>query len=246
MFVCLIDLLTAMLNLNILLWRKKSLGVAANQTLHRLYQLTGMDAKRRQVIKQQDEHSNLTKTDAKSICSLSNHVTKPCFNELMQKVLLARQCISKQWSMSEWHVKYIYMKESFDESDFNTDLPYIQRIRVIKKDTDSYLTCSCKGYERHGYPCHHLFHVLGCYDTKSVKYEWLHIRWTKGYTKFHYSRSETEIQRKSYEQLFDNFPPGPKHITAVIPTTTFPIYSAYNESMIKPEAFCVPPFQIMS
>ena len=60
-------------------------------------------------------------------------------------------------------------------------LPLIQRKRYVKLNKDNLLQCSCKRYERYGYPCHHLFHVLGCKETSEIQREWIHIRWYKEY-----------------------------------------------------------------
>lgn len=57
--------------------------------------------------------------------------------------------------------------------------------------SNGYLQCSCKVYERYGYPCHHTLHVVNCYCTHDIKREWIHIRWSKDYL-FNYFNSSTD------------------------------------------------------
>ena len=224
--------------------KKKSLGLQANGSLHNLYRLSEMDAKRRHYIKQQSEHSNLTTTDVKSLCPLSSYLTNPCFDELQNKILLAQQCISKQLSTSEWLVIY-QRKDPFEVNEVNSFLPYIKQIRKVTKNIDGHLFCSCKHYELYGYPCHHLFHVLKCYNIHDIKREWIHIRWTNVYSRYHYSTDIKPTQRKIYEELYDNFPAGPKYI-ANTPTTSYPIYDGFKNGKIAKDLFDMPQYQIVS
>ena len=226
--------------------KKKSLGLQANSTLHTLHAKTELAAKVRHSIRKQQEHRNVITTDATSLCSLSTYVTKPCFQDLEKKVQLAQDCISKQISNSEWKVIY-QRKKPFDVTVLNNSfLPYIKRIRTVTKDSNGFLRCSCKGFERYGYPCHHLLHVLKCYETKNIKREWVHIRWTNVYSRYQYSSDTTDAQRATYSFLYDNCPVGPKHVSNGT-ITEFPIYVGYNHMTKRShDAFDVPTFQIMS
>lgn len=224
--------------------KKKSLGVKANGSLHQLFKLTDMDSRRRHNIKTQNEHSKLTSTDVKSLCQLSSYVTRTCFQELQNRVILAKQCISKQLNKDNWLVIY-QRNDPFDANEVNSFLPYIKRIREVTRTTNGHLLCSCKCYERYGYPCHHLLHVLKCYNTQDVKREWIHIRWTNVYTRYHFSRDSSATQRKFYERLYDNFPVGPMY-RSDSSSLVFPIYDGYSNHKIAKDSFDVPRFQIMS
>lgn len=224
--------------------KKKSLGLQANSTLHTLMLKTEIDAKLRHTYKKQQEHQNVTNVDAKTLCTLSTYVTKPCFQAMEAKVLLAQECISKQISDVEWKVIY-QRKAPFDANVTNAYLPYMRRIRTVTKNEDGMLQCSCKGYERYGYPCHHLLHVLKCYTTGDILHEWIHIRWTNVYSRYHYSSDSTTEQRALYSALYDSFPVGPKH-TACLVTSEFPVYDSYHNAAPQPKAFDVPTFQLMS
>ena len=165
-----------MLNQNII-HSKKSLGLQANGSLHQLYQLSDMDARHCHFIKKQNEHSSLTKADdTKLLCHLLSCVTKSCFDILQQKVTMAKQCVSEQKDASEWCVIY-YRQTKFDNTNVKCihHLPYLKQIRTVQQNICGHLTCSCKCYERYGYPCHRLFHILKCYKTNDVKHEWIHI-----------------------------------------------------------------------
>ena len=222
-----------------------SLPLKPNLPLSTAYQRIDMNAKRRQCIKKQQEHSDLNKTDSKSLCLLSNHVTKPCFEDVTKLVEAAKHCISKQLDNITWKVIYQRCTDHFDKTGINAFLPYIKRIRTVTKSSEGQLKCSCKYYERHGYPCQHLFHVLKCYETKDVQKEWIHIRWTKAYSKYQYSETSTVQQRRMYQKLYDDFPIGPYHISTM-PTSTYPIFSAFNESLIREISFDCPSYQLMS
>ena len=224
--------------------KKSSIGLKANGSLHQLYKLSDMDARRRHGLKSQHEHTSLTTTDVNTLCPLSTFLTKSCFHEIEQRVVWARQCVSKQLSTSTWQVVY-QRKDSFDANEINSFLPYIKRIREVSKDVHGYLSCTCRCYERYGYPCHHLLHVLKCYSTHNVQREWIHIRWSKVYIRYHYSTGITPSQRKTYERLYDNAPSGPKHISNLT-NPVFPIYDSYQNSKIAKEIFDMPKFQIMS
>ena len=224
--------------------KKKSLGLQANGSLHQLYKLSEMDARRRQTLKQQDQCANMNKTDTKTKCPLSSYITKYCFQEMKCRVEYAKRCISKQLDYTKWQV--IYRREkTFNDTEVNSYLPYIQRIRIVTKSADGHLECSCKCYPRHGYPCHHLLHVLRCYDTSDILREWIHIRWVNVYSKFHYSNDCTEKQRSTYETLYDSFPIGPRY-NITTPATKFPLYDAFDSRLLNRELFNKPPFQIVS
>ena len=225
--------------------KNNSSGLKSNQKLSTLLHVTTMQSKLRDGLKKQDDHLNMNKTDAKSLCTLSTYVTKPCFNDLQHRVSLATRCVSKQLSCATWQV--IYQRERiFDDNEVNIFLPYIKRIRTVHKSPGGFLTCSCKTHERYGYPCHHIFKVLKCYDTKYIKKEWIHVRWTNAYNKYHYSSDCSNEQRQNFELLYDSFPIGPHHVSS----TATSRYPQYHDSCIgvkaTPEMFGVPDFQIMS
>ena len=123
--------------------KKKSIGIQANGSFHQLYQLSEMeDARRCHCIKCQTEHSNLTKTDVKSLCPLSSYLTKYCFNKMEHRFTWAKQCISKQVSKSKWLVVYL-CEDCFDANEVNSFLlPDIKRICEVSRTTDGHLSCS--------------------------------------------------------------------------------------------------------
>ena len=108
-----------------------------------------------------------------------------------------------------------------------------------------FLNCSCKTYERFGYPCHHLLHVLQCNDTSSICKEWIHIRWSKEYVLNYLHNDTEEYKNKLYEDLFNNQPCGIKYTSLI--NQEFPIYRGFSDQSINTSRmFDVPDFQFMS
>ena len=225
--------------------KKKSNNISATGSIFKLYQTIEMDAKRRDLLKKQEQHAHAGSVDTKTKCMLSRYLVKNCFFEMQYKCELAKECISKREYKTQWKVIYT-RKSEFTSEPHNNFLPYMRRVRTVRLTENNYLQCSCKGYERYGYPCHHLLHVLKCYKTADIKRHWIHIRWSGFYCKYHYSKDSTSEQRKIYEQIYDGFPVGPHYVDETTPRT-FPVYDAFSNSVsIRSEMFDVPSYQIMS
>ena len=106
------------------------------------------------------------------------------------------------------------------------------------------MQCSCKKYERYGYPCHHLFHVLNCKDTSSLKKEWIHIRWSKEYLLNHYSPDTEQKKLKIYQLLYENHPKGIQYNKTM--NEQYPIYKGFENMTINTSLFNSPDVQFMS
>ena len=110
--------------------------------------------------------------------------------------------------------------------------------------SEGFLSCSCKTYERYGYPCHHLFHVLECNKTSDIQKEWIHIRWTKDYVLNYLHPDTNDIRNHMYDKLYSNQPIGIKHV--VSNTLQYPIYNGFDGISINTTMFNVPDSQFMS
>ena len=108
---------------------------------------------------------------------------------------------------------------------------------------DGYLQCSCKQYERFGYPCHHLLHVLNCFSTNQIQREWIHIRWSKEYLLNYLHPSTDPKFNEVYEKLYDFHPNGIKYQSLL--GQTYPIYKGFENESIDSSQFEVPDSQFM-
>ena len=108
---------------------------------------------------------------------------------------------------------------------------------------DGFLSCSCKTYERYGYPCHHLLHVLKATSTHDIKKEWIHIRWSKDYLVNHFHPNTTNEQLKLYSYLYHNHPVGIKFISNSM--NSYPVFTPSMQS-IHLSMFNVPSHQFLS
>ena len=166
----------------------------------------------------------------------------PIFVTIKDLITCAENCISKQIDSKSWVVSY---RRSFKVNGDtpNHFLPLTQRLRYVKVNEDGFLLCSCKNYQRYGYPCHHLLHVLKCYSTSEIKKEWIHIRWTKEYIAYHYEPDTNEDTLKRYQLLYDNHPIG---IYYDRPSPhNFPIYDGFGQEIPNDNMFKVPDYQFM-
>ena len=115
---------------------------------------------------------------------------------------------------------------------------------MISFITDGFLQCSCKIYERYGYPCHHLLHVCGCQSIHDIKKEWIDISWSKDYLLQYLHHDTDSTTNVLYANLKNLYPIGIHHI--VPDNQTYPIYKGSEVSKFNTSTFDVPTFQFMS
>ena len=106
------------------------------------------------------------------------------------------------------------------------------------------MKCSCHMYERYGYPCHHLFHVLSCNSIHNIQKEWIDVRWTKSYLLTYLHKDTTSETNNLYSKLKDSFPKGIKFHS--IPNSKYPVYKGFDSGSIDDRIFNEPKFQFMS
>ena len=97
------------------------------------------------------------------------------------------------------------------------------------------LMCSCRRYERYGYPCHHMFHVMKVYKTEEVKKEWIHIRWFKHYTSHYLHPDSTNQQNELYNKLIVMYPKGPRFYAQHY--DTYPHFEAFDGKVVTAHMF---------
>lgn len=76
-------------------------------------------------------------------------------------------------------------------------------VKVIEFQEHSHLECSCGLFQRCGYPCRHIYSVLGRPPTPSD----VILRYHKTF-RYHYRRGRVEVDQK-FDAILDNEPPGP-------------------------------------
>ena len=204
--------------------KRKSLGVRANASMTTLAKKTTMNSLQKSNQRVVYESNDIESMSTTTQCYMSQYLVKQCFLKVKDRIELAKKCISKQINSSEWIVFY-RRSESMKKDLHLHYIPVIQRLRYVTLTKDKFLKCSCKTTQRYGYPCHHIFHVLKCYDTKSIKKEWIHIRWSKEYALNHFKKSTSKNIMTIYQSLYDNYPIGPHYINTE--TSSYPIYSSY-------------------
>ena len=239
-----------------------SVGVSANDTMTALAQKTNCQATRRTNQRVLHQTKDLQSTDTKSKCALSKVIVKQCFNAISQNLDLAKLCISKQTSNTSWTV--FYRRPTGISSKLHLHyLPLVRRVRYVTLQSgmtkfihrlSHYITsnmhdfssmylffvqdllmCSCRKYERYGYPCHHMFHVMKVYKTEEVKKEWIHIRWFKHYTS-HYQHPEcTNRQNDLYDKLIVMHPKGPRFYAQQY--DTYPQYEQFDGKPVTEDMF---------
>ena len=106
------------------------------------------------------------------------------------------------------------------------------------------MKCSCKTYERHGYPCHHLLHVVGCESIHDVQKEWIDICWTKEYLLKYLHKYTSEETNNVYTNLRKHFLPGIRFVSPH--NASYPIYKGFEGRRIDNTMFNVPTFQFMT
>ena len=181
--------------------------VEGNESMTNLAIKTNSQATRRTNQRVQNETKDLQCTDTKTKCSLSKVIVKRCFEALCENIELAKLCISEQTSDTSWTVFYKRETEMSGELHLHS-VPVVRRKRFLSLDSDM-LKCTCRMYQRFGYPCHHMFHVMDVYDTSKVKKEWIHIRWYKHYTSHYLHPQTSSRQNEIYNQLISMYPKGP-------------------------------------
>ena len=97
------------------------------------------------------------------------------------------------------------------------------------------LLCSCQTFQRYGYPCHHIFHVMNIYSTEQVKKEWIHIRWFKHYTSHYLSSEATREQNKLYDSLINMHPIGPRFYPQEY--DNYPYYKGFEGKNVTNQMF---------
>ena len=110
--------------------------------------------------------------------------------------------------------------------------------------TDGFLQCSCKTYERHGYPCHHILHVCNCNSIHQVQREWIDIRWTKDYLLKYLHPNTDKATNELYLKLKTNLPKGVSFHNPI--NMSYPIFRGFTDTAIVQGLFDVPNFQFMS
>ena len=110
--------------------------------------------------------------------------------------------------------------------------------------TDGFLQCSCKTYERHGYPCHHILHVCNCNSIHQVQREWIDIRWTKDYLLKYLHPNTDKATNELYLKLKTNLPKGVSFHNPI--NMSYPIFRGFTDTAILQGLFDVPNFQFMS
>ena len=104
-------------------------------------------------------------------------------------------------------------------------LYFLAFVKIVSVNSELSM-CSCKRYQRYGYPCHHMFHIMNVYNTAEVKKEWIHIRWYKHYIA-HYLQPETSVrQNELYNKLISMHPRGPRFHPQHY--ATYPRYKGFN------------------
>ena len=237
-----------------------SVGVSANDTMTALAQKANLQATRRTNQRVVDQTKDLQCTDTKSKCPLSTMITKKCFAAVCQYIELAKLCISKQTSNKSWTVCYLRPTSISTKLHLHY-LPILRRKRVLSIESgtvklhfimiltkssgivlmhfvicfEDMLMCSCRTFQRYGYPCHHMFHVMNIYKTGDVRKEWIHIRWYKYYTAQYLSPDSTSEQNEIYSKLINMHPKGPMFYPPVY--DTYPYYKGYNDSIVTERMF---------
>ena len=80
-----------------------------------------------------------------------------------------------------------------------------------------------------------MLHVLKCYDTLTIKKEWIHIRWSKEYLNNQFNPNTSDDKIKIYQMLYDNQPKGPNYNSNI--AQVYPIYDAYNSNNVDDSWF---------
>ena len=223
--------------------KKKSLGVNANASMTTLAKKTHMNSTQKSNKRSVYQSNDIDTINTTTKCQLSQYIVKHCFLKLKDRVNLAKKCISKQVSQKKWIV--CYKRNGVIKKDLHLHyLPVFQRLRTVILDNNNFLKCSCKTIQRHGYPCHHLLHVLKCFNTPEIKKEWIHIRWTKDYAMKHFQNDTSKKMMNIYKSLYDNYPPGPYFVGES--TNSYPNYYSYNNKTNIHNMFPSTPFYFLS
>ena len=106
------------------------------------------------------------------------------------------------------------------------------------------MKCSCKTYERYGYPCHHILHVCDCNSIHSIQREWIDIRWTKNYLLKYLHHDTDDKTNQIYSNIKSNFPCGIKFVSSI--HASYPVYKGFQMNKIDDSIFNVPSFQFLS
>lgn len=106
------------------------------------------------------------------------------------------------------------------------------------------MKCSCKTYERYGYPCHHLLHAVGCETIHDIQKEWIDICWTKEYLLKYLHKDTSQETNNVYTNLKKNYPPGIKFVPPN--NASYPVYKGFEGRRIDNTMFNVPSFQFMT
>ena len=210
------------------LMKKSSLGINTNQKVTTLFEKTDMSAENKSMLRHNFQANNLDMISVQTKCHVSKLFVKKCYDAIVQNCNLATKCVSKQTDQNKWIMIYRCMW-SHNYNHYLHFLPMIQRKRYVTS-TNSYLTCSFQMYERYGYPCHHILHVVECFKTSDIKRKYIHIRWSKDYL-FNYLNPSTSSQHNAiYEKLYDNQPVGIKHINHM--SSSYPQYNNNNSKIL--------------
>ena len=225
--------------------KSRGLGVNVHTSLTDLFLKTMKAAEIRSSDKQQNNVSDLQKTDTATYSNLSQHVTRNCYKQIIGRIQCSLKCISKQNDSMNWVV--IYVRDYRETLNANAELhylPLIKRKRYVHND-NGMLYCSCKTMERFGYPCHHLLHVIGCTKIDEIKLEWIHIRWFKKYIVEHCEVTTDKDTEASYRYLYDNHPNGLKDTTSNDMDVSFPVLRGPEGMNVTSILFDVPDFQFL-
>ena len=221
--------------------KRSSLGMNANQKVTTLFEKTDMSAENKSMLRHNFQANNLDMMNVQTQCLISKLFVKKCYDALAKNCDLATKCVSKQVDKNNWIVIYRRMW-THNYNYYLHFLPMIQRKRYVKC-TNGYLSCSCKMYERYGYPCHHMLHIVQCFKTNDIKREWIHIRWSKDYLLNYLNSSTSKEHNDIYDKLYDNQPKGIKHIYH--DCATYPQYKGFENSSVCTTMFDVPDSQFM-
>ena len=110
--------------------KKKSLGMTATQKVTTLFKKADMDATKRGQNHIVQQTKDISSTMISTKCTLSKEIVKPCFEAIVARIELSKQCVSKQVNDKKWIVIYC------GHNTYNTDhklhfLPRIQRKRYV-------------------------------------------------------------------------------------------------------------------
>ncbi len=226
--------------------KSRGTGVNNKTSLKDLFLKSMKAAEMRSNDKDLKNITDLEKTDINTNAELSKHVTKHCFNEMVQRVELSKRCISKQTDMTHWIV--IYMPTQLQKLQPNVPLHFLPRIKRKRyvTITNGVLNCSCKTMERFGYPCHHLLHVMAVPSIHDIKSEWIHIRWFKKYLVEYCEPSIEEKVQKQYDYMYTNHPNGVQCVPTSNSYITYPILRGPEDIRMSSLLFDVPDFQLLS